>query len=260
VPLLDTAAGPIEFLVTGAGAPITVFAHGVGATIAETRPLGSGVRGSRVFFHFRGHGRSATPRTGWDYRGFAADLRAVSDAFRASRAVGVSLGAAALVRMLADTPDRFERVVFFLPAVLDRPRDDAATARLPAIAAAIRHGDEGGLADLLVAELPAGVRDRPDVLAYTRGRAAALLTAGIAAALTELARSAPLRDRTELAAVTAPALVVGQQGDDVHPVWVAEELAAALPAAQLHVFTEAGALWLARRRLREVVAGFLNAA
>ncbi|MCW2501004.1 MAG: hypothetical protein JWN87_2680, partial [Frankiales bacterium] len=32
-------------LVTGSGAPVTVVAHGLGASLAETRPLLSGVAG-----------------------------------------------------------------------------------------------------------------------------------------------------------------------------------------------------------------------
>jgi hypothetical protein len=44
----------------------------------------------------------------------------------------------------------------------------------------------------------------------------------------------------------------------VHLDSVARELAAVLPNVQLHVFTEQGAVWLARDALREVIAGFLN--
>ena len=41
-----------------------------------------------------------------------------------------NLGAGALGRLLSDTPDRFERVVFYLPAPLDGHRPAAAEARL----------------------------------------------------------------------------------------------------------------------------------
>jgi hypothetical protein len=41
-------------------------------------------------------------------------------------------------------------------------------------------------------------------------------------------------------------------------VAVAEELAAALPDARLHVFPAAGAIWLQRQQVRQLVAGFLN--
>ena len=47
--------------MTGPGEPVTVFAHGLAGSIDETRPFGSGVRGSRVFLHFRGHGATSAP-------------------------------------------------------------------------------------------------------------------------------------------------------------------------------------------------------
>ena len=111
----------LEYLVTGAGEPVTVFAHGLGNGIAETRPLGSAVNGRRVFFQFRGHGRSSAPEGRWTYADLARDLRAVADLTGATRALGVSLGAGALGRALADDPRRFERVVFYLPSALDKP-------------------------------------------------------------------------------------------------------------------------------------------
>ena len=64
-------------LVTGAGEPTTVFAHGLAGGIPDTRPLGSNVAGRRVFFHFRGHGASDTPPGAWTYQDLAADLASV---------------------------------------------------------------------------------------------------------------------------------------------------------------------------------------
>src|SRR6185369_7615621 len=127
----------LEYLVTGEGQPTTAFAHGIAGGIADTRPLGSGVSGRKVFFQFRGHGRSDAPADGFSYADLAADLRAVSDEFGATRALGVSLGAGALCRLLAQTPDRFERVVFYLPAVLDEERPLAAAGRTRALLDAI---------------------------------------------------------------------------------------------------------------------------
>jgi len=123
--LLATPSGhPIEYLVAGVGAPepVTVFAHGLGGDIATTRPLGSGVPGRKVFFHFRGHGRSPVPPTVWSYADLAGDLAAVADHVGATRALGASLGAGALCALLAQRPDRFARTVFYLPAALDQPR------------------------------------------------------------------------------------------------------------------------------------------
>ena len=130
MPLLQTADAVVEYLVTGRGEPVTVFAHGLAGAIDETRPLGSGVRGSRAFLHFRGHGASSAPETPWTYDALAGELLAVADHVGATRALGVSLGAGALLRILADEPRRFDRLVLVLPGALDRPRGDAATRRL----------------------------------------------------------------------------------------------------------------------------------
>ena len=66
--LLDGPDGALEVLTTGSGLPSTVFAHGLAGSIETTRPFGSGVTGSRTFFHFRGHGASGRPRERLDVR------------------------------------------------------------------------------------------------------------------------------------------------------------------------------------------------
>lgn len=258
MPLLATAEGELDHLVTGSGRPVTVFAHGLAGSVAETRPLGSGVHGTRVFLHFRGHGASRARHDEWSYAALARELRAVADHVGASRALGVSLGAGALTHLVAEAPDRFDRLVFFLPAALDLPRPESQQRRLETMAQLVDRCDVAGLAALLRADQPAGVRDRPDVAAWARRRAVALAGTAVAGALRGLAAEVPLADADVLARVTAPALVVAQRGDEVHPVAAAERLAAALPHSRLHVFDDGGALWSARHELRALVAGFLN--
>lgn len=246
---------------SGAGEPVTVLGHGLGGSIAETRPLAGGVPGTRVFLSFRGHQGSAVPdpaTAGWGIPDLAADLRAVADAAAATRAVGVSMGASALLHLLAATPHRFDRCVLFLPAVLDRPRHDAAVERLAETARLVDAGDPGPLAEHLVRELPARVGDLPAARAYAQARAASLVGTQVAWLLRSLPRQHPLADRSVLAAVSADCLVLAQRDDPLHPVDVAEEIASALPSARLHVFDEP-ALWVDRARLRGLVGDFLSA-
>lgn len=206
---------------TGSGPPVTVFAGGLGGTIAETRALGSGVSGTRVFFDFRGHGDSGVPDDGdWSYAALVRDLRAVADATDATRAVGMSMGAAAILGVLADTPDRFSRTVFYLPAILDQPRRDAP--RLP------------------------------------NDRVGGVVPEAVTGLLHALATSRPLTDRALLGRVTAPCLVVGQEGDPTHPASIAREIAAALPDARLHVFDTPGGLTTHRAALRALLTSFLE--
>ncbi|WP_422751088.1 alpha/beta fold hydrolase [Micromonospora sp. WMMD1219] len=248
----------LERLVTGTGDPVTVFAHGLGSGIATTRPFGSGVTGRRVFFQFRGHGRSDSPPGPWSYLDLARDLRAMADLSGATRAFGASLGAGALCRLLAESPERFEKLVFFLPAVLDAPRGEAARARLTGLLDAVAEGDASALADAVSLELPPSVRNTPAGWAYLRQRLDQLLRDGLAPGLADLPAQAPLDDAGSLAAVTAPALVIAAAEDDLHPVAVAERLAAALPNATLHVYDRPGVLWTERADLRERVSEFLN--
>lgn len=248
----------LERLVTGAGDPVTVFAHGLAASITDTRPLGSGVVGRRVFFHLRGHGRSSAPPGPWNYADLARDLRAIADLSGATRALGVSLGAGALCRLLAESPQRLTHAVFFLPAVLDEPRPNAARTRLAALLEAVRTEDVSAVADAVTAEIPASVRNTPAGWAYVRQRVDQLLRDGLAPALAGLPDAAVVSGVDALAQVTARTLVIATMGDDLHPVAVAERLAAALPGAELEVYDRPAVIWTARSRLREQISGFLN--
>jgi pimeloyl-ACP methyl ester carboxylesterase len=245
-------------LVTGDGDATTVFAHGLGTGISTTRPLGSAVAGRKIFFQFRGHGRSDAPDGEWSYADLARDLRSIADLGGATRALGVSLGAGALCRVLWESPERFERVVFVLPAVLDEPRPDVARRRLTELLAAIRSGDAATVAEAVAVEVPPAVRNTPAGWAYLRQRVDQLTRDGLGAGLASLAAQVAIRQRADLAAVTAPALVIACAGDDLHPVEVAEQLTAALPAATLHVYDKPGLLWSNRADVRERISNFLN--
>jgi 3-oxoadipate enol-lactonase len=248
----------LEYLLAGEGAPTTAFAHGLAGGIPDTRPLGSGVIGRKVFFQFRGHGRSDSPAGDINYADLAADLRGVADEFGASRALGVSLGAGALCRLLAQTPDRFERVVLFLPAVLDEVRPAGAMSRAQALLEAVEADDAPTAATLLSSEIPASLRDRPAAWRYVRERLDALLKEGLAPGLADLPSQTALPDRSVLAAVTAPVLILGCRGEAAHPPAVAEQLAEILPNATLHIYDQPAVAWTNRTDLRTRISEFLN--
>ena len=242
-------------LVTGAGDPVTVAAHGLGASIAETRPLLSGVAGRRVFYPARGHdGRPTGPFT---YRDLGEDLLAVADRHDATRALGVSMGAGALLSLLAGRPDRFEKAVCFLPGALDRPRTDAAVLRFDDLLAALDAQDLPAVRRFVEAEIPADLR--AGAAAYVDSRSRFLLDQpGLPTAVRSLPPVTPVPDRSALGAVSAEVLVLAQEGDPLHPAQVARDLAAALPKAQLVVFDAPGVVLRERARLRGLVTEFLN--
>jgi 3-oxoadipate enol-lactonase len=248
----------LEQLITGVGEPVTVFAHGLAGDITGTRPLGSSVAGRRVFFHFRGHGRSAAPPGPWTFADLADDLRGVADQAGATGALGVSMGAGALCRLLAVTPDRFDRIVLYLPAPLDGVRPPVAEARLTRLLVAIASGEAAAVAEAVEPEIPLSVRNTPTGWSYLRQRVEQLLEDGLAPELDSLWRSPAVPDESVLRAFRGRALVIGCLGDEVHPAAVAERLAGLLPDAKLHIYDRAAFLWTNRRELRERISTFLN--
>lgn len=257
--LVAGPAGPLEILLTGEGDPSTLFVHGLAGSISTTRPYATAVPGRRTFMHLRGHGRSVAPSGPFGYADLAAEVWSVADRpdVRADRALGVSMGAGAILAGLARDPDRFDRVVLVLPAAIDRPRSDASMRALETLAARVESGDVEAVTEHLVQDQPVAVRDDPAVRTWARGQAGQLLTSGVATALRTLPQQVPVPDRSLLARVRCPVLVLAQEGDDTHPVAVAEELAAALPGAVLRVSGSGGIMWADRRETRDLVGTFL---
>ncbi|WP_158846943.1 alpha/beta fold hydrolase [Saccharothrix deserti] len=192
----------------GSGAPVTLVGHGLGATPGEARLPTSGLPGTKVVVTLPSHGDAPdAPEGYWNYRRIAADLREVARETGATQAIGVSLTAGALLALLAEEPDSFERVALLLPAVLDEPRpvldrEDAITA----------------------------VGGPPDYQAERR-RAFARLDGALAAFPGQVA----VADRAALAQVTAPVLVIGTTRDPLHPEDVAKQVAAAFPRGRLEL-------------------------
>lgn len=246
--------GEVAFTTLGEGLPVTVFAHGLGGSAAETRPLASGVPGTRVLLSFRGHGDSGPLPGGWDYDVLADDLRAVADVVGATRAVGLSLGAGALLRLLSGEPDRFARLAFVLPAAIDATRADGATLRLEALGDAIDAGDTDAVTAILLAEVPEPVRERRGVHTLVRRRAGQLSSRPAPRPLRD---DRPLTDRGVLADIDVPALVVGQAADPLHRLDVARELAAALPQGRLEELGEGGVFWSPDRRAQDALGAHL---
>lgn len=251
----------LEVLVTGHGDPVTLFAHGLAMSIPDTRPFGSGVAGSRVFVHLRGHGHSVAPPAddaeAWTYPALAADVESVADDEGATRAVGVSLGAGVLLAAAVRAPGRFSRLVLAMPASLDQPRPPEAVAAAEQLADAIDAGDHTSIVRLLTALQPPAVRGRADLRLWARRHADWLARSTVSRALRRLPREVPVTEPAALAGVDAPVLVLAQTDDPVHPLAVAEQVAGLLPRAEL-VVSEVPWLWGGRDRLREVVGGFLD--
>ncbi|MDI2031171.1 alpha/beta fold hydrolase [Saccharopolyspora sp. TS4A08] len=238
----------------GSGAPVTLVAHGLGATEGEARIPASGLRGTRVVITLPGHGSAPDAPAGyWNYASVAADVLAIADEVGATQAVGVSLGAGALTRIAAEHPDRFQRLALLLPAALDRPRESAAAWAYERLAAAIAADDEGAsLREALAAEIPPGV----EVGDHLAQRATAL--SRLAEALRELPEQIPVADASALSRASAEVLVIGATSDPMHPASAAKATAAAFGDARLELLESQAPMLTHRKLLRDLLTGFLR--
>jgi 3-oxoadipate enol-lactonase len=251
----------LHVAVDGSGEPVTVFAHGLTNSCMELSAFTPMAPGTKVRFCFRGHGHSGTPEPGhYGFEDFAGDVDAVANAYGATRAVGTSLGQGAITRLLASTPDRFERLVFILPAALDVPLSDGAVQgfertatlleTLPTDEAVTQILDDSGRAGDY-AERP-WLRD-VDMLLWQD-----LQPTGVARALREVTRDVAIADRDLLRRVETPTLVIAREGDAIHPSELGRVLAGLLPEAELIMMGSEEELYAAIPILVERVAAFLR--
>ena len=245
--------------VLGEGAPVTVFAHGSTSSTDELRPMASRTPGTRILFDFRGHGRSGTPpeAAGYDHRAIHRDLVFVADTFEATQCFAVSMGAGALMRILGDQPDRFERVAFFIPASIDKP----ASGSTPALADELETYPLEEVAERALAsrEMQPLFAARPYWRELVRARILRMNPVGVPRALRAYANgSAPVADAAVLERVRAPALILAHEGDPIHDIAVARRLASVLPNASLRVWPEPLAMYDDLDAFARLIGAFLG--
>jgi pimeloyl-ACP methyl ester carboxylesterase len=242
----------------GDGEPVTVFAHGLTNSCMELAAFTPMAPGTKVRFCFRGHAHSGTPEAGhYRFSDFADDLDTVAREYGATNAVGTSLGQGAITHLLAHDPDRFDKLVFVMPAALDLGLAD--------------HARFDHVADLLET-LPVDeaiqriVADSKRVLEYDEKpwlRELDLFlwqdlnAVGVARAIREITRDVAITDRELLRKVTAPTLILCQEGDEIHPVELGYVLADLMPNAELIVLGSEDELLARLPELVATVATFL---
>ena len=219
--------------VDGEGEPVTILAHGLTNNRNELAAFTPLVPGTKVRFDFRGHGRSSSPPDGFRFADLARDVDAVASAFGATVGVGTSLGAGAIGNLVCRVPDRFDRMVWLLPAGLDAPFTLAGRyhalagdleGRTPAEALEAVLNDSARVAQYLATpwrlELDRVLWEHAD-------------PDGLARAIRGIVEDSPIPDREMLREVRIPTLIVSIEGDEIHPAELARILSGLLPNAEL---------------------------
>lgn len=247
--------------VEGAGEPVTVFAHGLTNNRNELAAFTPLVPGTTVRFDFRGHGRSSSPPDpkAFRFEDFARDVDAVAVAFGATVAVGTSLGAGAIGNLVCRVPDRFERLVWLLPAGLDLPFGLAARYHL--------------LAEDLEGKTP---QEALESVLNDPARAAQYLETpwrleldrlmwqhddpdGLSRAIHGVVEDWPIPDRELLRDVRIPTIIVTIEGDEIHPAELGRILSKLLPNAELIAFDSQEELLRAIPELVTRISAFIAA-
>ncbi|MCW3064507.1 MAG: alpha/beta hydrolase fold protein [Solirubrobacterales bacterium] len=228
---------------TPSGAPPIVLLHGLTATrryvVMGSRTLERA--GHRVvLYDARGHGRSdpAPAPSAYGYDDLAADLVAVLDAVGIERAVlaGASMGAHTILRLALRQPERVAGLVVITPAHDPATfHDEQRLADWDRLSEGLRTGGvEGFVAAYDLDRVPSAWRDTVATVLRQRLAAHEHLDA-VADALHVTPRSEPFTAIADLAAITAPSVVVasGDEADPGHPFAVGAAYAETIPGARL---------------------------
>ncbi|MGI9643138.1 MAG: alpha/beta fold hydrolase [Acidimicrobiia bacterium] len=218
----------------GEGRPL-VFLHGLGASRAQAQAAVAAVEGVETLtVDAPAHGGSAASRVPLNFGAFAHAVVDFLDGADIGTAIfgGISMGAGISLRIARDFPDRVSALVLVRPAWTDQ----AARPHLDIVADigewVTSHG-VGAARDLL------SVDERYQLMVECEPLAAASVANAIDSVaetrrpdvLSAMVDSSPVDDLCELADVGQPTMVISTEHDRLHPVPIAEAVAAALPNA-----------------------------
>lgn len=262
MPLIDGPDCRLWVDVVGDGDPVTVVAHGITSSSEEIAAFVWQTPGTRILFDFRGHGRSESPpeEAGYDTAAMRKDLAFVADTYRATQVLGVSMGTSATLHLLGDEPDRFARLLFFIPSRVDK-NTEVSKDRYPALAHMLETMPLDVVADTIVnaPESQPLINARPAWKELMRARVLRMNATGIPRALRAFADGLPpCPDATVLKRVHAPTLILAHEDDPIHPSAVARQLGELLPNAEVRIWPAPLAMLDDFAAFSKTVADFLG--
>lgn len=238
MPVLHRRDTALDFDVRGDTGPAVVQLHGLTSSRAREDliavDLMSEVVGCRVLrYDARGHGRSTGPRdaSAYGWATLAHDLLALLEHVFPGELVhgcGSSMGSATLLHAAPAAPDAFSGLTLCIPPTVWETRVAQRAAYEECAVVVETQGvdalvEAGRAAPIPPAELPDKPVTWPDVATDL------LPTVFRGAALTDLP------DRSLLAGIDVPTLVLAWVDDPAHPVSTAEQLHELLPRSELVV-------------------------
>jgi pimeloyl-ACP methyl ester carboxylesterase len=241
--------------IDGSGEPVTVLAHGLTNSCRELAPFTPSLQGTAVRFCFRGHGHSGSPVRGYGFMELASDLDVVARTYGARNAIGTSMGAGAIMRLLQDDPARFERIVMLLPASLDVPFEHPE--RFDGVADLLETYPKGEAIERILAMNGDRYERAPWLREFDLLLWEDMNPAGVARAIREVTRDVSVADRELLRKVEVPVLLICREGDVIHPAELGRVLGDLFPNSELITIASEEELIASIPMLVERVRSFL---
>lgn len=225
-------AALVAHIQAGEG-PVVVLQHGLCGDARQPAELFPGGQGYRhAVLDCRGHGDSVVGDLGGlTLADFADDVAALAEGLRPVAIGGVSMGAAIALRLAVLRPDLVRALILVRPAwgVGQAPAHLAANVQVGRMIAAglgVAEFDAGETAQRLAVQAP-------DNLVALRGFFGREPLAVTAALLTRISEDGIGVSRRDLAGLRLPVLLLATEEDALHPLDLAQDLAAMIPGARL---------------------------
>jgi pimeloyl-ACP methyl ester carboxylesterase len=231
----------LAYEIAGTG-PEVIWGHGLSMTrVSEAglMPLDwTRIPATVVRYDARGHGESESTLdlAAYSWAELARDQLALADALGIGPyvAAGASMGCGTALHAAAQAPGRIRALVLVIPPTGWETR--AAQAEQWELSAALLEdqGPEALIAARADLDLPDPFRG-DETRRKQRDEAMRAWEPTRLAVVLRGATTANLPERSIIARITVPSLILAWTGDPVHPLSTAEELDHLLPNAQLHV-------------------------
>ncbi len=241
--------------------PAVLFQHGLTgdeSQVAECFP--TQIRARRLTLDCRSHGRSGpAPKADCSFATFGDDVLAFADSRGVQQFIagGISMGAAIALRIAVKSPERVKALILVRPAWLwwDSPRNMRPFLE---VAKLLRELDPEAARALFEISDTARLlaREGPDNLPSLLKSFASDKRTETSGLIEAMSGSGPGIEASDLFALKIPTLVVGHALDAVHPLTMAETLAACIPSAQ---FVEITPKALDKPRYTRELTGVIDA-
>ncbi|MDI6857910.1 MAG: alpha/beta hydrolase [Dehalococcoidia bacterium] len=256
----------MNYRVSGAGPPL-VMAHGLLGSMATMAVLGDVSdlltdSFTVVNYDARGHGLSGhtTDPADYHWRGLAADMHALLEHLGVERAFvgGGSMGAGTSIVFALEHPEMVQKLVLMLPPPLDRQEFAVARNTLGGLATLIESVGLEKAVDIAVRLYAEGAPQPfpPEMAEWMRQWLLAQNAEGIVAAIRGVV-DGPDLPVERFGEIRAPTLVIGQPGDEIHPLTSAERVHKAIAGSRLVVAPDRMYYTLHRDELARIIREFL---